>query len=625
MPQEIEPAAFQNEVHRGYRQLKNFRKARQMFIRQYVGPYYNRMSGTIGDESLAMIFNAVRVLIPNIVMNFPTHKVESRFLAYKEYAELLALTLSHHDKVTSIRDIYRSVLVDAVFTLGIMKTGLCESDSAYALDEASPIDPGTVFTETVDFDNFVVDPSSRDFKFRDAFFMGDKIRVPRTALLDSGLYKNALVENLPSAQDTGSRKDKAADLSRTEQSGPSGKWLDNVEICELWVPSAHMLVTVPADESVVLEDFLRVDDYYGPDSGPYTLLSLTPPVPGNPLPVPTVGVLHDLHVLGNRMARKIVDQAQRQKDILGYKRAAADDAKSVIDASDGDSVAMDDPDGAKTFSFGGQQRSNEVHLESLRAWFNQLAANPEQLAGLRFDANSATQANLMQQNASVGLEDMKDMLYQAAAQEASKRAWYFHTDPLINMPLIRRTDVAQPPIQGPMGPIPMPSIRADEQVFLTPEARRGDWLDFMFSIEPESMGRRDSASRFASAMEFAVKILPAVMQAATAAQALGLPFNPKAMVIRMAQDHGITWMEEIFNDPEYGLRMLMLMQRGPSAEASKGQLQPNGGLGATLQNGQPGQVMGGPVSDDTQQRQDAQAGANESQAALKGSYSTQMV
>jgi hypothetical protein len=50
----------------------------------------------------------------------------------------------------------------------------------------------------------------------------------------------------------------------------------------------------------------------------------------------------------------------------------------------------------------------------------------------------------------------------------------------------------------------------DVQVVLTPEARRGEFIDFMFDIEPESMGRRDSRVRFAQALDFATKIMPAV-------------------------------------------------------------------------------------------------------------------
>jgi hypothetical protein len=63
-------------------------------------------------------------------------------------------------------------------------------------------------------------------------------------------------------------------------------------------------------------------------------------------------------------------------------------------------------------SFGGQQNSNEVHLMQLQSWFNMMAGNPQQVGGQAIDAKSATAATLLQQNAGIGLEDMKDLVYQ---------------------------------------------------------------------------------------------------------------------------------------------------------------------------------------------------------------------
>lgn len=623
---EISPRKFQQSVQRGYDRFQNFRQARMMFLRNYVGQYYDRDNGDIGAEALNSIFNAVRVLVPNIVMNFPTHTVTSRYLQAKEYAELLELALKSHDREIKITDVYRRCIVDAVFTLGIMKTGLAESDTIVGFDEYDMIDTGTIYTEAVDFDNFVVDPSSREHMFRDAKWMGDKTIVPRSMLLESGLYNNELVEQLPKVgQETSRRKRGAHSLSSgSSKMGDEHDMYDDVEVIELWVPHTDgaALVTVPGSEHVTFEDYLRVDDYYGPQSGPYTLLSLTPPVPGNPLPVPMVGVWNDLHVLSNQMAKKIVDQATRQKDILTYRRSAADDVEEMRDAADGDAVAVDSPDDTNVISLGGQQQSNEVHLMQLQGWFNQMSGNTQAMGGEKFDTDSATEARILAQNANIGLEDMRDLVYQAAAEEASKRAWFLHTDPLIELPLIRRDQVPAQYENTPAGPrITQPAQLVDVQVYLTPEARRGDWLDFTFDIQPESMGRKDSNTRFAEAMDFAVKIMPAVLSAAQAAVMLGLPFDAKAMIIRMAKDRGIDWIEEVWFDPDFQFKMAMTAAQGPSAQQSQGavtegQKAPLNPLTQILQNGQPGNVMDNP-SEETRTRQDEQSGANMMQSILK--------
>ena len=629
MPSEIAPKKLQTNVQKGFDRFRNFRNARLLFLRSYVGQYYDRTSGEIGTEALNLIFNAIRVLIPNIVMSYPTHNVNSRWVVHREYARMLEMALSFQDQEIDIKDVYRRVIVDAVFTLGILKTGLAESDTIYALDEYDSVDAGSIYTEAVDFDNFVVDPASRDYMFRDAAYMGDRIYVPRSVLLDSGLYKNDLVERLPSIDEMTS-EEFAHNLSQKRvKPGDDTNLRELVAVTELWVPEANAIVTVPGTNSVQFDDYLRIDDYYGPDTGPYTLLSLTPPVPGNPLPVPAVGVWYDLHVLANRMAKKIIDQAERQKSVMGYKRSAADDAQEALDAADGEAVAMDDPDGIRTYDFGGQQQTNEIHLAQLNNWFSTMAANPEALGGSRTDADSATEARILAQNASVHLRDMQDMVYQMSAAEARKRAWYLHTDPFIELPLVQRQRIPAEYQASPQGPVMVsPAREIEQQVFLTPEARSGDFLDFTFSVEPESMSRKDEQARYAEAMEFAVKILPAAMQAAMVAMQLGIPFSARTFIEKMARDRGIDWIDQVFLDPETQMQTAALMMRGPQAEGSQGvpggaqqagpSPQAQRALQALLQNGQPGQVMGGVPAEDTQDRQQAQAGANEVQRMLKG-------
>lgn len=627
MPSEVSPQKFQRVAQAGMRRLSNFRKARLLFLRDYVGQYYDRTSGEIGTEPLNLIFNAIRTLVPNLVTNFPSHAITSRFLANRPYAELLELALQDHDQAIRVTTVYRQAIVDAIFTLGILKTGLAESDSLYTLDEYDRVDPGTIYSACVNFDNFVVDPNSKEHLFADAQFVGDRVCYPRRVLLDSGLYNNELVERLPAVGQEHT-PDKSWDLSRKSlRNGDDDNFLEEeVEVCELWVPAANAVVTVPGSESVTFDDYLRVDDFYGPDSGPYTYLALTPPVPGNPLPIPAVGIWKDLHTLANRMAKKIVDQAERQKDIVAYRRAAADDAQEALDAGDGEAVAMDDPTALNVLSFGGQKNSNEVQLANLQNWFNMMAANPEALAGQRSDADSATEARILSNNASIGLEDMKDLVYQMAAEESKKRAWFLHTDPFIELPLIRRAVVPAEYTATPQGIVQVsPTRMQEEQVFLTPEARRGEFIDYSFDITPESMGRKDRATRMAEAMDLAVKILPSAMQAAQTALLLGVPFSPKEFIIRMAKDRGITWMHEVFLDPEFQMQMAIRMTQGPQPEPSKGQAgsgqqQPTintSAMNAIAQNGQPGQVMGGVPSASEQVNRDFQMGAADGQRELK--------
>jgi len=318
--------------------------------------------------------------------------------------------------------------------------------------------------------------------------------------------------------------------------------------------------------------------------------------------------------MANKMATKVMNQADRQKDILAYKPSAADDAAELLDSPDGEAVAVDDPTSFQTISFGGQKNSNETMLSSLQIWFNQMAGNPDTMAGVSMDASSATAAQALINNASVNLTDMQDTVYAFAAEEASKRFWYGHVDPLMETPVIHRRRSPQSIQPGPDG---VPSVSGgdyeDVQVMLTPEVRRGDFLDYAFTVKPLSMSRQDPNDKYRRALEFAVKIIPAAAQAAMVAMQMGVAFSFPRFVIKMAEFAGIEWIDEVFQDPGLQQQMMVRAAMGPQMEGSKGQL--GGGLGGVMQNG------GAPntakvAGQGEQQRAGAQQGANQSQAEL---------
>lgn len=607
MTTNVDPQMLQRAVCNGYKRLANFRKARLMFLRAFAGQYYDKDHGAIGNEPLNLIFNAIRVLVPNLVMNFPKHVVKTQFMKYRDYADMLSLALDAQGRDIDIKHVYRQWIVDALFTIGILKTGLCDSGKVIKFNENDQVDPGSVYTEVVSFDNFVFDPGAR--RLDDVSFVGDKVRVPRFQLLESGLYNNALIEKLPSVGSE--RQDGAEVLSRRNITSHEADELhDSVEVVELWVPKAKAIVTVPAGEQGY-DDYLRVADYYGPDTGPYTYLSFTAPMPDNPMPVAPVGIWFDLHTMANRMAHKIMKQAERQKDIVGYRRASADDAQEVVDAQDGEAIAMEDPEGVKTFSFGGQAQSNESHVVQLQMWFNMMSGNTEALGGARSDATTATAANILQQNGSIGLEDMRDLVYMAAAKEAGRRAWYLHTDPLIEIPLAKRIQTPARYSSGEYGVMPQllkPATQEDVQVMLTPEARRGDFVDYAFEIQFKSMSRLDPLLQNRNTMEFLTKALPAIVQSGQMAASIGAPFSIQKLLSRVAIDqYGLEWFDEIFNDPEFQQTMNAHMMAQPGPEGSKG---------TVLQsNGQPASV---PSVSTPQQDANArpQEGANASQAEM---------
>lgn len=603
---------LQDSAMNGFKRLSKFRKVRGMFIEAYAGQYYSKDHGTLGEEPLNLAFTAIRALVPNLITRNPKSIVGSDYLMYREYGKLLALALDYMSKKLKLPLILQRGLIDAIFTLGIFKVGLMSTDSlAFFGDEG--VDPGQLFVDTVDFDNFTFDPTTKQME--NASFLGERIRVERDEIMASGLFDNALIEKLPSSAevDLGSKND-VRNLS-------GGKWNermmdrlhDSIELLELWLPDPNVVITLPYKSSTGGK-FLREETFNGPADGPYEFLSLTPPVPDNPIPVQMAGVWHDLHVVGNKIVKKTLDQALAQKDILGYRSSAADDAEDIVNARNLQAIKMDDPDGAKMFSFGGQNPQNEAMVAQILSWFDQFSGNTSMVAGTKIDTNVATVANILNQNTMTGITYMRDEAYRATTGILRKCAWYLYTDPLIELPLIRRNTIAAVYETTEEGIQMVSPARVEEtQEFLTPEERRGDFLDFAFSIEQDSMAPINWQFRLQQLEVLIIRVIPAAAAAAQICAQMGTPFSFQRLIIRVAKMMNIEWIDEIFQDPDLVASLAFVASQGPQPNQSSG----IGSQAAVSQNKGPTTPKTSPTPQ-RQQREEAQAGANQGQADLPG-------
>jgi hypothetical protein len=600
---------LQEAAKNGFKRLRNFRGARLLFIKAYAGQYYDRSHGVLGDEPLNLAFTAIRALVPNLITRNPKNMVESEYLMYRPYGKLLALGLDLISKRLKLPETLQRGLVDAIFTMGIFKVGLMNSNSLVYFGEDT-VDPGTLYVDTVDFDDFTFDPATR--QLRKASFLGEKIRVERDEILASGLYDNAMIEKLPSSMEVLNSQKSVRDLSASQLNQRlTDKLHDSIDLLELWLPDPDVIVTLPFMSSTNGK-FLREESFNGPEDGPYAFLTLTPPVPDNPIPVQLAGIWHDLHTMGNRIAKKTLDQAEAQKDILGYQRQYADDAQEIVDAKNLDAVAMQDPAGAQMFSFGGQNPQNERMTAQILQWFDQFSGNTSLLGGTQVQTNVATVANIMSQNALTGVMYMKDQAYRTTKEVLQKCAWYLHTDPLIRLPLIQRDVIpAEYDITDEEIRMISPARVQETQIFLTPEVRRGDFLDFAFNIEQDSMAPINAQARLQQLNALAINIIPAAASAAQVCAQMGTPFSFERFVVRIAKLMGLDWIDEIFQSPELVASMMRMARQGPQPQNSKGIASP-----AAIRQNQ-GAVTGQtPPVEETRQRQEAQVGAAQGQAEL---------
>ncbi len=553
MPETVNEKRVQLAVKEGFQRIRKFQRARAMFIRQYVGHYYRDQAGQEGDEPVNMIFHVIRSLVPNLVMRNGVNNVTTEIADYKTYAYMLGLAIDAVDERVKLKSIIRRAIVDSFFAMGIVKTGLSATDQLIEFGDVR-VDPGQVYVDNVDFDDFVLDPSCRVME--EAAFTGHRSRVPRQLLLDDDGFDHDAVMRLPRSMHPDAKK-RAAALS---QSGLINQEMvelqDFVDIVELYIPGANSIVTVPDPEQLMLDGYLKIQDFYGPKTGPYRYLSLTQPVPGNPFPVAPVGIWYDLHIMCNRLMRKQMERAEAQKTLYVVDQGSVDQGEDMREAPDGE-VIIGDPSSVGMFSSNGAEKGTDATLSNLQVWFNYMSGNPDQLAGMQSNAATATQATILEGNANVTLEDSRGIIYDFTADVNSDVGWFLHYDPLIDLPMIaRRRDN-----------IDDTDFEFGQQIRLTPEQRRGEHYHYTFKIKPRTMSALDPMVMSKRIIEFATNVVPAVIMAASSALQMGLPFNVRRAITDLADQLELSdYVQNWFDDPEFMDRIQLMLAMGPKPE-----------------------------------------------------------
>jgi hypothetical protein len=600
----ITPQNVSKAVNISYAKFDHFRRARSKFLLQMVGRHYH---GTISGEReerkaspINLLYSAVGTLVPNLVYNDPKAMVGTEMLMYRPYADLLGLGLNNLVKRINLRMTLRKAILDSIFMAGFIKTGIAAGEN-YLSFEGTDIQLGQPYAERVDPDDMILDPMARDWDEQN--LIGHRFRADAEVLAETGLYDPDELMRLSNRYE-GDTKDSAESMSGSKHDDMR-EIVKYIDLVEVFLPREKVCVTMPYRKDHVGDKFLRVADYAGPARGPYHMLGFTP-VSDNVLPVPPAGIWYDLHILGNRIARKMARQAERAKQIVAYQGDAAEDMQKIADSDDGEAIPVDNVDKIKEIKYGGTTQESYQWMDWVKNHFSEQAGNIDMLGGNGDQTNTATQAEMLQANSSVRLSDMQNMVYAFTGEVMEDLAYHLHTDPLIELPLTKR-------VNG-----------TETQIILNSDTRQGDWLDFNIKVKPYSLARTDPNMAVRRKLEFATTVIPA---AAQAMMMLGPGFNVGAFLSRIAQEVGIDDVDEFINDQamqQYIVaRAQASMISGDPGKAGGGTPPPPPQMGQMVgQVGQPNPMAMGPtggITPGTEQASAQQEAAGELQAGMKPS------
>ncbi len=615
MPKEVDPKKLMRSVQVGFDKMKHFRRIRLRILGQYAGRHYQRRRQDSLESSKAypinFIYKAMTTLVPNLVYNEPKAKISTQTMDYRPYADVLTLATNHLGYEIDLRMTLRMVLTDAIILAGWIKTGITTAATTVDLD-GNLHDRGQPFADRVDPDDMTLDPFARTME--EAYYIGNRFRVNKEELYQSEMIPAKQIEQLQTRFDypnwsEASLMSHSAESSNfmTVNQGP----VEYVDLVEVWMPYEEKVVTIPYDPTgntyLYQKNYLREVEYEGPERGPYHMLGFAF-APDNVMPIAPALMWMDLAEMGNKIARKIARQAERQKTILAYEASAWEDANDVKDADDGETVRVDSVEALKEIEFGGANENGYQYMEWAERHFSDVAMNIDLLAGEGTNEPTATQAEITQANTSVRLADMQNMVYSFTGGVMKDMMFFLHTDPLIEMPLVKR-------VQG-----------VDTQVKYTPEMREGDWMDYHLKVVPFSMARQDPNVKVRRLMEFAANVIPAF---AGAHQMLGPAFNLETAIAIVGREMGIDELDEIINSQviqQQTARMKQLLDAGVPLDAkvikmlmNPGGEQPAGILpapGGGMKPGQPnpGANMQSGITSQTESNIMAQETAGELQA-----------
>ena len=369
-------------------------------------------------------------------------------------------------------------LADAFFLMGIFwvrvaDAGLCELESNVW------VDPGKPWVDRVSFDDVILDLSAKDI--RAMRFCGARYRVSFDAVQDRDDYDSQVKKKLSATSkfsyDSGSKY--ASQIS-------NGTMVDDDDLEPMiWLEDVYLpgrnggpgqLATFEADKEDA-KPLKVVDEDSGP-MGPFEFLTLGF-VPDNIMPSSPAQNLYGLHLLGNRLYRKLADQAMRQKNTVAYPAGAEDDGLRGKQARDGEFWKCRDTKGLTPVSFPGVDGNTNAFFLASQELYNTAAGNERAIAGLGAESDTVGQETMIQGHAQGMIAYMKGRVNDCASNLCRKIGALMWDDEVLTVESVKEAEHTGHYVDN--------SWRPGE--------REGIKDHYEFSVEPNSMGYQPPESK----------------------------------------------------------------------------------------------------------------------------------
>ncbi len=330
-------------------------------------------------------------------------------------------------------DTMQRLVLDALLCIGIGKVALATPADAATLGWG--IGAGRPLLSQIDLDDFVFDHHARNFW--EVSYIGHRFRAPIETIKDSKFYNKKARDQLELSYHTAYNRqgDEKIGMIGRGYFGLEQEFEDMVDLWEIYLPRHRLVVTLQESDLTGPTSAqeggnptpLRVQNWLGPDCGPYHILAYKY-LPGNPFPAGPVQDLVELHEATNESYRKLVRQAARQKTNT-VCRKNEDDGNLIQKANDGEMLPLNDPMSVQEVRQGGPDNSQFIFMKEMADRFSLMAGNLMTMGGLSAQAGTATQEELLASQSNGQVAAMQDATMYCVSSMLRGMLWYWWHDP----------------------------------------------------------------------------------------------------------------------------------------------------------------------------------------------------
>lgn len=416
--------------------LRTPRQHRFDMVRQYVGRYWSE-EGSITSVPCNLLSAYVGIVGRKLIAHNPRFMLSTWNRQARPVVSAMEAWINKQVEKIKLQNTLQRIVVDALFSVGICKVAL--ATPADAALSGWGVAAGQPVAERVDLDDFVFDVHAKDFS--EAGYIGHRFRAPLSVIRNSKIYSKDRKELQPEWDRIYNMEgdERIGILGRTTLGGDEEEYEDFVDLWEVYLPRHKVVLTLRDDNLTGAAGgadgpdrnygkALRIQKWLGPESGPYHFLGFGV-VPGNPMPKAPLQDLFDLHKSINAILRKLLRQAERQKQVTFVQGGATEDGARVLEANDGDIIRIDNPEKIQQREIGGPNQQNYMLFESMKQLFSWLSGNLDVMGGLSPQGDTATQENLLNANSSGTISEMQQRTVDFSSSVGNALCWYWHHHP----------------------------------------------------------------------------------------------------------------------------------------------------------------------------------------------------